>query len=783
MWSREPGQRGGEGMSETESGQATDRTVVQFLTDWDGISYEDKRKRARMELQKSCDTTFLAKWDQLPISGESLFKFFTKLAKGKIEGFRSEWERVIILRPQVRAKIAEIGVPDSALQEWDGLEISSATLGDFVIPTQEQVEAWSKLPKDYDALRQIRHPILCRWTKEDVIEAMVPTVGEIDSPIAKIINKYHTTLSPKDDCGQNARIGVLLALRTDQGRSPFASHAFNRARTAVRRASATSGVMKRAEKRPSRTEAKIAIGVWLSGNWEEEERERLAREISIKCWHWVTIDDKLGVLGTVWHSRCRKYQNYEKLTPELKKKVAETAKQNFRALVKPRLRTINLPSGEKVNIVEQVPVNLQCLTTPDDYILCRVQRTGVPNPNEDQFRILAEIYEYTKNISKKLSVKQLASGIHLTEEKVEDALRFAGATMPLIKESFQLSRLDPNTLTELMEYLNCKFNCSQGKAIFRNSILSVFGLSGAEPDTTKYQSVEDLIKLVAANPDFHSNPTAWDVQLEDGYSVGATLADEGSPDPVQVCINQDSKTRSRDLVLALRAKITLTLEQETVMVESYGLDGTTEKTGSYIANSFGELVRLHVIRKFLAEKVSIGSISLEARDWLMDIGPVYPKDAAAQVVKRTKVQAPHLTDEAQKILGAASPNEKVSRQRLTQFLEAINHKLLDAAFEFVFMQRSDPGDKIKVAMQSVARSRTPLAPHQVELATLLFGLDMPKPYTMDEVIVDLDAVLEDEELLSRIDSRSKTENVLPSRREFVKEELWKIKQSLLDAII
>ena len=804
--------------------QETDVGFKSLAQDWELLPYIDKRKAARIEVVRLTSEEFAKTWDALPVSDKTLHKFLIRSLqfenKPTTEKQRQveieKWKEISELRPKVRAQILSVGVPEASLIEWDTLEISAATLKGFNVPTSEEIETWSKLPKGkepgaYKSLSVIKHPLLCRWTTEQVIEAMTPSIG-------KIVSKYNTWRCVREDCEQNAAFGVLRALSTDKGVSPFSGHAYHHARTNVRRPSATAGVGPEAEKRPSRTDAKIVIGTWLSGKWEEEERNRKARRIP--CGNQIDNCDLKKHRPKMFYDN---FAELKKKRPEKAKEIFAEVRQKLRKKMTPVIRHIKLPSEEVVEIKELTPINTdfscscpdkkKCghvqrkainFTCPDDFVLCRVQRTKYRNPTEKQFEILQTRFEAQKK-GIHLTEQQLATQHKVSVQMVKDAIAREGTTRPLIRESFPLSRLDMATRMELMEYLDREYRDLAKTKILESgqipnqdlSILpaeaqpTIFDTSDCRPDAEQFQTVEDLIKFIAVSPDFHGSPTAWDIQVEDGYSAGQTVADDKPWVEVSHKIITESKKMNSDLVIGLRNEIELTPEQETVMIESFGLDRAAKKTGAYIAKKFGMLLRLHILRQFLIEEIGLAEfcslMSFTEKSNKQYIGILveeYPEDVVEQILGR--LTNPRLLAKAKALMtDSPSSDRSISRQRVTQFLEAIQKKLLEAAFNLMFLRRSNPGDAIRVAMktatQRIGNVDHPLSPLQIELATLNFGL-LGRAYDVDEITHDLDALDSvDSELLRAIDGGVKLS--IPARREFVKEELIKIKKSLLDAIL
>jgi RNA polymerase sigma factor (sigma-70 family) len=153
-----------------------------------------------------------------------------------------------------------LGVPEKTIIEWlkDKKESTIQKICKN-LPTKKEFEEWCKAPKTLNTLRKIRFPQLCGWTVDEITDAIMPYVNMLSK-------KYRSMRNGQEDCQQDGCIGVIHALRTDAGIIPFASHAYNRIRTAIRRSSATSGVISKPEKMPSKTEVRRAITNWLLDN-------------------------------------------------------------------------------------------------------------------------------------------------------------------------------------------------------------------------------------------------------------------------------------------------------------------------------------------------------------------------------------------------------------------------------------------------------------------------------------------------------------------------------------
>jgi dsRNA-specific ribonuclease len=164
-----------------------------------------------------------------------------------------------------------------------GLRKSVETLAKMLeyLPTKEEFSKFASLPSgcgcgqpnacpkcreiNFAAMEQLKHPLLYNYSIEEIYEALQPWMQKHSASYCS--NRYG-----KDDAGNDAFLGVLKALRTDAGISPFAVHAYRWIRTAIRRRSAQSGTVRRAEKRPSKTEIRTEITHWLQGKAQEEKK-------------------------------------------------------------------------------------------------------------------------------------------------------------------------------------------------------------------------------------------------------------------------------------------------------------------------------------------------------------------------------------------------------------------------------------------------------------------------------------------------------------------------------
>jgi RNA polymerase sigma factor (sigma-70 family) len=88
--------------------------------------------------------------------------------------------------------------------------------------------------KSIMTLSGITFPLEHGWTEGEVLKAMMPRIIDIAVQYARYRQKFQRTYS-FEDAVQAAALGVLDALRTDKGISPFTKHAFDHARKYVKR--------------------------------------------------------------------------------------------------------------------------------------------------------------------------------------------------------------------------------------------------------------------------------------------------------------------------------------------------------------------------------------------------------------------------------------------------------------------------------------------------------------------------------------------------------------------
>jgi RNA polymerase sigma factor (sigma-70 family) len=166
------------------------------------------------------------------------------------------------MEDRINTHFRAIGVPESNIEAfWSVGERKPNTIEKIAqnLPTKQQYDEWCEMRRgSLHSLRRICHPLLCGWSYAEVIAGLKAYIYEV-------AKKYITLRMDIEDVYQYGCIGVIEAMRTDAGISCFANHAFARIRTSIRR-KATSGLIRRPEKVPSRTEVRREVTNWLMEN-------------------------------------------------------------------------------------------------------------------------------------------------------------------------------------------------------------------------------------------------------------------------------------------------------------------------------------------------------------------------------------------------------------------------------------------------------------------------------------------------------------------------------------
>lgn len=704
----------------------------------------------------------------------------TTLRKRELKWILNEEQRIKMQEEKRKALERIPGITAEALAEWDKLVVPISTLIKFELPTEDELSNWLAMPKTFSTLQKIKYPLLCKWSLEEIVEAMAPYIGDL-------VAKYHTERTDREDCKRLGVHGVLQALRRDAGKACFASHAYLSIRTSIRRESARSDVVRDSEKRPSKTEVKKAITHWLSGTFLQSELDRLAsdeqnpfvrritkRKIQIESFeNYNDILYTLKLMQRVMMVRPDLTEEIKQAT-ELHAKVKSLKRRvvrmvcnscNFvrssRAALSPyrsgsaTQEVIFSPASERAvecTCGDKVPVTIK-VSFPRDEEVMKFTNTiakRIFGGDEENYKDFTDLYEsllYARLVKKAVSdklnftaeikeCKALRDGLPGAAEASVDKFRQfgflnetpligktdlrrifvqklgkCGHKEMLVRESYWLDRLSVNQRLDLFDFLNQVFNPLKTEKA-RHILPSL--------NSDRYRTVADLVMAVACSPNFHSKIQTLSVPLDEGHAKEETISNErrmqrgksgaetmSSPflDPRSRFESTSEREAAREVVELVRHRLTLTPEQEVVMIESWGLDGLEAKNGSVIANSWGTLLLEHAIRRLVKQAVNAGVLLVE------EIGAHFTKEKVQQAIFEMRKQAKLVekkgmalkTDALTIRIGAATkllteidaavsnacPADKISRQRVTQYEEALGKKYREALFEMYFVDRRD----------------------------------------------------------------------------------------------
>lgn len=435
-----------------------------------------------------------------------------------------------------------------------------------MFPSAAQFAEWSKKEKTLATLGEIKFPTLCGWTEDEVVWTMRPYVMTHSK-------RYATNRTSIEDCLQHGSMGVLEALDSDAGISPFSNHAWKTVQTNIRRPAATSGVIKEPEKRPSLTEVRHEITGWLCGWWIEYEMERLMstqgmaifkskqKDGTAKQNHKdisAVLDKGLDLVAVGYDAAYRTFniekhgRDKSKWDKDALRNIDLTAWQQSRNLTPVGAAMWRMTDGSKVptqvlkefrRVAESnanLDVNLESFTTEKDLELCCIQKTGITWG-----------MEY------------------------------------FVEQSYRLDRLPIDKLFELGDYLNRKYRLITPQELLKKKHDVCYRYPIKLPNQEKFQTVCDLVKHVASAPDFHGNPVSLDNEADDGYMLRDTI---GSLDEGLSFLMGENREQLLELVEALSPRLSLTKEQRGVMEYLFGLNGKQVTSGSYLADHFGELI-------------------------------------------------------------------------------------------------------------------------------------------------------------------------------------------------
>jgi len=432
--------------------------------------------------------------------------------------------------------LRSIGVPENNIETWlqykQSTKVQTWRKIKNNLPTKEEMEHWASQPHDLEALNRIKSPLLAGWTVQEIIEAMGPF-------ILSNVKRYRSHRSELDDNMQDGAIGVIKALKTDAGISPFGNHAYLHTRTNIRRPAVGSGLIAKTERKPGRTEVLSSITTWLCGLGIEEEMEKLLE---------------------------KDHYQYE----------------YFGQTVKP---TENSTLSQLVKEAEK-----------EGFVFLATRLWRINSKDEKKYRSLAKKSNITNGTP--FLLKEQLQLFPLQRTGVRGAKAF------LVSYSYQLSQLSLVILNDLRDWLNTRYNHTQDLPTFWKE---------SAPDILsedRYETVADLVGAISCSPDFTGNPIPLDISVKgDDFSLASTIPDQQVKNPLDALSEKESTQRINTLVRMARSKLNLTIEQKTVLVFLYGLDGEERVAGSVLANNFGKFI----LRMAEKDGVKLPHVATEAR--------------------------------------------------------------------------------------------------------------------------------------------------------------------------
>jgi DNA-directed RNA polymerase sigma subunit (sigma70/sigma32) len=461
------------------------------------------------------------------------------------------------LETKIRDHFLSIDIPEEKITTFLNVQRSIKTLRKIThlikdakgntryqgLPTKEEYEEYSKLPKTLDSLNKIKHPLLYNWTPDEIVEAMSSYIGDN-------AKKYFSKRCEIEDCKQNGSIGLIKAIETDAGMAPFAKHSFSRIRTHTRRPSAQSGIVKMPEKRPSVTEVLQAITIFLTGKAKRSEQNRQAENKGFTSFEAITDPTIIQeIKDDVYDFFVETIINEQDLlgpigSPELDEIAKQNGYNSFLQMSKTAPKPHEIINGTGGG---------------------GTGGGGIGVPLSWQFRVIQK-----------------------TGQK--DVYIWA------VSGRFNLRDLDGDVLDNLVDYLNLKFNNSSGS--------KKVSLNASSAD--RIQCVADLVQLFAVNPDFHGNPVSLDgggpTDQDDGVLTGTVSYGQKADSlakwtdgkfipatpfsqPDEVAEQKETIAKAQELI----KDVELSDKQRVVFERIHGVNGNEKMEGSTIAKNFGKL--------------------------------------------------------------------------------------------------------------------------------------------------------------------------------------------------
>lgn len=445
-------------------------------------------------------------------------------------------------RIKFKIHLRSIGVPEDKIEQFLLLNHSLRTLSKLEMPSKEEWEDSKKLPKDLKTLREIRLPLLCNWTIDELISNLKPYV-------LKEVDRFNTQRCDIQDCKQQGALGIVLALKTDAGIAPFACHAFSRIKTSVRRSSAESGIIKEPEKRPSKPEVRLNITYWLMGTLLQKKMEEKKNKLNYKL-----ANDKIT------------QEQYDSLIA----KIACTTKE------KKYINTENLLEHVDINSPEMKEQVAKHIENHDELITLR---------NGDL------IYEEVQRTSKwKRSIN--GKNEHINKNAHEW----------MIRQNYPINKLNEEQLDKFLNYLKHTYfieklekqKNKKDKEIIKIAYKKTKSLQDSKES---FVDVASIVNYIAIPPDFHNNPTSMDMPFSEDGDKHSIISDEGhikngksakTVNPAHKAEDESHREFVRNLLSTSKEIVRSNLSEKQLVVCD-ALFGDKPISGSELAKNFGEL--------------------------------------------------------------------------------------------------------------------------------------------------------------------------------------------------
>ena len=547
---------------------------------------------------------------------------------------------------KVEEHLIEIGVPTDLVLKFlypgnKSLEHTLETLRkmNLHLLTKDKWEEFAAMPRNLDTLKQIKLPILCGWTEDEIKQALTPY-------IIKISQKYATGRCDIGECIQNGSVGILKAIRTDAGIAPFSCHVYRWIQTRVRRPSAESGIVRTPEKRPSKDEVRILLTTWFSGKYKEFRRNKLIKSY---------LREKFAA-----------DHGFLRLKDHVGKKKGYSAAP----------RSIKIEINKKIDNLMAITAQLKAYEDQDQILHDKITELF---SKRIKFKINNINYLDEKNLQKYMKTRFIHD-ISLVEDKEVQRTGKKHIRITMVKMSFNIEFLDDEQNKNLVDCLTDHYwtpYCG-----YPNIEDFKFRLSMC-------QTVNEIVSVIACPPDFHGNPNSLDAGHVDSDSDNYAVAHSSLIlDPHLAGKDEDGKHP------AVRERV----EEDPAIIEA---EADQFQYNRAIVNKVKNMIRSELTGN--------------------------QRGVFDAIYGENPVTGTELSKNFSKYTGNPNGKEKVSRQRIAQYLNAIQKKFVNALFEEII----NKGGYEKII--NTARLGAKLTEEEDSVIVYLLGLDGNQIYEIEEL--------------------------------------------------